>query len=128
MTFEKALTEELEAISGLYDKTSPIIAPKKDPPFIVYRKANIKIKKTLGGPTRKAEALYELAVVAKTYNQLQDVSDAVEAKIWSFLHRQIGTGGPLIENVTLEYTGDEYVEDVLGKDLYQCNMKLTVNY
>ena len=126
MDFEDALENELVAVPDLTDKVFPLVAPKGlMAPFLVYKKGNIDFKKVLSGAIVKTEALYGVVIIANKYDQLQEVSTATIAKLLSFLGRPIGTGGPLIGNVTVKHLGDDYIPE---DDLYRANIQLNVKY
>jgi hypothetical protein len=124
MLFEIALKEELRTVE---EQSYPLIAPEsKKPPYIVYRKRKITYAKTLGGTTNKAEAMYDIYIVADSYDTLLSLSESVKNKLLSFLGRYIGTTTPVhVKNVTVEFEPDNYVSDF---NWIQSQIKLSVNY
>ena len=126
MTYEEAQKEELEAVPGLSNKVFPLYAPKDaKAPYLVYRKENVRFKKTLGGILNKTEAIYEIVLVANRNSELQQLSQDVVNAMFGFYCRPIGSGGPLIEDVTVEIMGDAYDANV---DQVIQNIQLKVNY
>ena len=126
MNFDEALQAELKTIIGLETKVFPLAAPEKAlAPYLVFKKDNVKFKKTLSGALPKAEGFYTLTLITKTYEELQLKTSSITDKLWSFLGRNIGTSGPLIENVTVELMGDQYEPEV---DLLRADISLKINY
>lgn len=126
MTFEKAMIEELETIAKLEGECWPCVAPKDSSgPFLVYRKKNIEYIFTHDGFNGKCIGEYEFAIVSKNYPELQELSEAVTAKIKSFLWRYLGTAGLLIEGVEIENKGDVYLSD---SDFYRANLFMRIKY
>lgn len=122
MIFEKAMVEELATITKLSTKCYPLITPKGTlEPYLAYRKASIDHKLTLSGFLGKSTCEYEFAIVSKTYDELQELTEAVTDKIKSFLQRSIGTTSTiLVESVTIMHRGDTYSVDAENyrADLY----------
>lgn len=126
MNFNDSLETELKEISEFGNRVYPLIAQQKtEAPFLVYKKSSRKRVKTLGGITNKYETVYVLTVLSKSYSQLQDLSILATDKVWSFLGRAIGTGGPYIENVNVEETGDAYEIEL---ELYRSDIQVTAKY
>lgn len=126
MNFEQALVAELNSVSGLPGKCFPLVSPKGTAgTFLVYRKQKMEHVKTLGGFLGKCSANYEIILVAKLYDDLQDLTDAVTDKFKSFLGRSIGTAGPLIENISINHNGDTYAVDA---ELYRADLAIEIKY
>ncbi len=108
MKFEEALCAEAKAIQAL-GNVYPILGKQDGPfPFLTYEKGKITFPKTMDGFMSKVDAIYKIHIVAKNYTTLSDAYESVLALFKGFLHRQIGTNGPLIENVNVEVIGDRY--------------------
>lgn len=126
MIFEEGLSIELGSIVDLTEKIFPIIAPQKtEQPFVIYKKDNVKFKKTFDGISNKAEAIYSLVLVEKDYAKLQRISSDVISKLLSLQGRPIAAIGPVIENITAEILGDKYEYEL---DNFRQDIQIKVNY
>lgn len=103
MDFEQAIRSELSTISNLNTKIFPLFAPENtSPPFLIYQKTRLDLIKTMDGTTKLRDARYEVDIISKTYDQLQDLIADVKAKLISFEGRVIGTSGPFVQSMTIE--------------------------
>ena len=124
MTFSKGLREVLRNIEGL--KIYPIIAPEGvKTPFLVYRRSRSKYIKDLSGITNNCEDVYELLLIADSYFEIENYCTEIKNTLLNCLFTKLGEEGPFIENIELEFTGEEYI--------YQPNaikscILLTANY
>ncbi|MEG2289919.1 MAG: hypothetical protein RSA29_02625 [Clostridium sp.] len=126
MIFEEALRAELMQISELNKKVFPLAAPKNEKgPFVTYKEDDVTFNKMLQGTGNKAECIYSLIVVSNDYLVLQGVKEKVKDKLLTFWGRKIGTDGPMIQNITVKYKGNDYIEST---DEYIANINLKVNY
>lgn len=126
MIFEIAMVEELGSIQKLKDKCYPLIAPKDSTgPFLIYRKMSIDYVRTLSGFNGKCTSEYEFALISRTYEELQELTNDLIDKIKSFLGRSIGTAGLLIETVDISHKGDVYE---LNSEFYRANLVILVKY
>jgi hypothetical protein len=101
MNFEEALCAELQAISGLQQKTFPQNAEEgTEPPFVVYNSSDGEKVQTLDGYTDLTELSFEVAVVATSYEGLKGLTKAVLDRVKGFFNRSIGTDGPFIKSVS----------------------------
>jgi hypothetical protein len=102
MNFEEALTNELQAITGLEGKVFPQTARENvTPPFVVYISSDGEPIMALEGPTDMTELTCEIHVSGESYEQLKAYSTLVIARLKSFLQRQIGQNGPYIKSISL---------------------------
>ena len=126
MNFEKAMVIELNTVTSLSGKCFPLIAPKGSlAPFLVYRKTSIDHVKTLNGFSGKSKSTYEIFLLAQSYDDLQDMTDALTDKLKSFLGRVIGTGGPAIEDIGIKHNGDGYA---IEAELYRADLTIDIKY
>lgn len=127
MNFNEALETELKQIPEYDNQVYPLIAGQKtQAPFLVYKKANRKRRKTLNGTLNKIEGIYNLTILSKSYSQLEDLIDATSNRVLNFLGRKIGDEtGPFIEDITIEELGDKYEGE---PDFYRADMQITVKY
>lgn len=126
MVFEIAMVEELGSILKLKDKCYPLIAPKDSTgPFLIYRKMSLDYVKTLSGFNGKCTGEYEFALISRTYEELQELTNDVIEKIKSLLGRYIGTSVLLIEAVDIYHKGDVYE---LNSEFYRANLVMKVKY
>jgi len=123
MNFEQALRAELETVA---DEVYPIVAPEKVvAPFIVFNKESEGYEKTLEGTCEDTEAVYSIYILADDYDVFLSLPEAVKNKLLSFFQRSIGTDGPFIQDVTVNFQPDSYVSEF---NLIQSKIRLTVNY
>lgn len=129
MNFETALRSELVLVSGFTNKVFPYVAPEGTAaPYMIYETSGFTNLKAHNGFLSHGSLECTVDVMAATFSALKTASDAVEAKIKTFLSRNIGTGGagPYIQNLTFrEYNPTLYEPEV---DLYRKSITFTVNY
>ena len=118
MTFEAALTQELEAITDIKNKVFPLQADQKaDAPYLVFVSSEGKPYKSLDGFLELKEVSCELNVLNKRYRSMKNLAKEVITKIEGFEGREIGTGGPYIYEVTYEEPVELWEND---PKLYRC--------
>lgn len=126
MNFEEALRYELSEIPEASNKVFPLFAPKETgAPFLVYKKAGLSFRKTLGGTLNKAQGNYVLSIVTSSYAELQSLTTNTINKLLSFQSRAIGLDGPIISNITAEITGDSFEPEV---ELFVTEIIVKVEY
>lgn len=124
MTFEEALFFELN--SELNGNVFPIHAVQStEAPFLTYRKYDVDFEVNLNGPSTKIDGVYEIDILHRSYGELQSVFKLVKTKIISFLGRNIGDNGPLIEYLTVSNLVDLYEPEL---DYNRLNFKIHVKY
>jgi hypothetical protein len=155
MNFDKALRDEIKdifngkifAIAAPQNTTSP---------FCVYRKISSNYQKTLSDveqvgaswlqedstwedcssnltdgmteviPIGRTRSIYDLAIFAKNYDQLQNLVFYLKNRIIGFVNRQIGgSSGPFIFNITVDEGEDQYADDI---NAYRANLQITAQY
>lgn len=126
MTFGEALRYELIQIEKLNKKVFPIVAPEATgKPFLIYQRVNIDFRKTLSGTSNKADGAYILTLVTDSYSEKEEIEEEVKNKCLSFLFRNIGDGGPYVNDVTVKLLDEGYVYEV---DSFTSKIRLEVNY
>lgn len=126
MDFEQALRAELITLTNLSNKVYPLFAPEGTlPPFVVYQKIRTDYVKTLDGTQTYRDGWYEFDLLATTYSDLQSKYVALIEKIKSFTGRNIGTGGPFIQNVTVENVVELYENQA---DWHRMNIEVKFYY
>lgn len=122
MDFEQALRAELITLTNLSGKLYPLFAPEGTiPPFVVYQKIRTDYVKTLDGTQTYRDGWYEFDLLATTYADLQLKYVALIDKLKTFVGRNIGTGGPFIQNVTVENVVELYENQV---DWHRMNIEV----
>jgi len=126
MSFEDALTIELEEIEGLMDKVFPLNAEEgTKAPYVIYVSSEGEQDKTLDGylPTRDVDA--EINVLQHSYSGMKYLTKQVLSKLISFQSRYIGgTEDIYIKSVTYRKPVELYEEQAL---LYRSVIEFTVN-
>lgn len=126
MNFEEALRNELINIKELNNKVYPLYAPKDvKAPFVVYKKDEINYTMILEGRTNISEAVYGIVVIAATYAELQNITDKVIDKLFSFQSKVIGIDGPKIQMIKVKHLGDSYEYET---DLLRANIQIQVSF
>jgi hypothetical protein len=126
VTFGEALRYELIQIEKLTNKVFPIVAPEATgKPFLIYQREDVEFKKTLNGTTNKANAVYNLTLITDIYSEKEAIEDEVKDKLLSFIFRNIGDGGPYVQNVTVRLLQEGYVFE---NDSLTSKIRLEVNY
>lgn len=126
MTFEEGLRVELKQITELDNKVYPIVAPEVvKPPFLVFKKQNLKFVKTLSGHSTKAEGVYILTLIVNDYEELQILQENIKNKIISLLFKNVGDSGPYIQDIDITFNGDNYV---VNPSAIKSDIMINVNY
>lgn len=126
MSFEEALREELSSISGLTNKVYPLKAKQGvEAPYLIYVSSEGVKTKSLQGYLPSKEVECELNIVSDSYSGLKNITKQVIAQIVSFQGRQIGSNGPVIQNVTYERPVELYENEV---NRYRSVIDLTVRF
>lgn len=124
MTFEEALTAEMESIPDLTGRVYPLRAPESySPPFLVYVSNEGLPDQTLDGFLLTKEINFEVNVIHSTYSNLKPLTDSVLSTLQSFLLRNIGTGGPFIQEIDYEEPVNLYEPEI---ELYRCFIRAKV--
>lgn len=126
-SFEVALYTELSSISGFTAKVFPLFAPEGTAaPYMTYEPGIYTLDKAHNGFLSSGSQEVTVDILAATFSSLKTASDAVVAKIRSFLARSIGTGGPTIQNVTIREQSPLLYEP--NVDLYRRSIVFTIYY
>ena len=124
MTFGKSLRQVLRNIQGL--KIYPIIAPEGvKSPFLVYRRSRSKYIKDLSGTQNLCEDVYELLLICDSYSEIENYCTEIKNTLLNSLLTKLGGEGPYIEDLELEFTGEEYIYQ---PNAIKSSILLTVNY
>ena len=124
MTFGKSLRQVLRNIQGL--KIYPIIAPEGvKSPFLVYRRSRSKYIKDLSGTQNLCEDVYELLLICDSYSEIENYCTEIKNTLLKCLFNKMGDTGLYIEDLELEFTGEEYVYQ---PNAIKSSILLTVNY
>ena len=124
MTFSKGLRQVLRNIQGL--KIYPIIAPEGvKAPFLVYRRSRSKYLRDLSGTQNLCEDVYELLLICDSYSEIENYCTEIKNTLLNSLFTKLGEEGPFIENIELEFTGEEYIYQ---PNAIKSSILLTTNY
>ena len=124
MTFSKGLRQVLKTIEGL--KIYPIIAPEGvKTPFLVYRRSRSKYLRDLSGTQNLCEDVYELLLICDSYSEIENYCTEIKNTLLKSLFTKLGGEGPYIENLELEFTGEEYIYQ---PNAIKSSILLTTNY
>jgi hypothetical protein len=125
MDFEQALKIELGSITGLTNKVFPLnVTEGVKAPFIVYESSDGIQEKTLTGFAPYKDINLALYIVANSYSDMKAYSNAVIAKLQSFLGRFIGGSSDVyIRDVDYNKVDEEYFQDLF---LYQTTIEATI--
>lgn len=117
MSFEAALSDELEGIAGLAGKVFPLFAPEFDDanntitaPYVRYSSSYGINGKTLGGFTDDLVIECELKILAVKYREMKEIVAAVMNVIKSFERRAIGADALFIKEVVFDEQAVELLE------------------
>lgn len=122
MDFEQAMRVELATVTNLNAKIFPLSAPENtNTPFLVYQKTRLDLIKTMDGTTKLRDARYEVDLISKTYDQLQELINNVKTKLISFEGRTIGIAGPYVQSMTIENVVEIYEDQ---PEFYRVNFEL----
>jgi hypothetical protein len=126
MDFEQAFHAELSSITGLQGKVFPAYVPESiTPPFLIYYKSLGEIIKTLDGTSQTRNGLYEVDLLAKNYSEIQQLFEAIKAKVLSFVGRTVGGSNIYVQDVTIE-SFIELFEDKVK--LYRMNAEIRIYF
>lgn len=126
MNFEEALRAEIGAIEGLSNKVFPLNATEgTQAPFIIYVAPEGIPFKTLQGYLSCKEVVCEIHILHNSYSGMKTLSKQVLEKIQSFQGRELGSGGPFIQNATYEQPTEVYEKEV---SLYRSSFDLNVKF
>jgi len=121
MSFEPALVQELKTIPELQNRVYPLFAPEATAssgvPYLIYASSEGLKDKTLGGYLDSKEVRAELNIIAERYADMKVITKQVVALLIGFEGRQIGTGGPFIEELTYQMPVEMYESEPA---LYRC--------
>jgi len=129
LDFEPALVDELKTISALQNRIYPLYSPeavkKNGVPYLIYASSEGVRDKSLEGYMQSKEVRAELNVIAERYSDLKAITKQVVALLISFEGRQIGTDGPLIDELTYQMPVEIYESQ---PDLYRCVVEFTAYF
>lgn len=125
MYLEDAICAALETIEQLRDKVYPAEALKKaTAPFVFYLQHNDDDKEDLNGCTGLCSAVFEVNVVAPTYTQLLQLTDAAKNALRSM--QGASFGNLYVERVSVHTTSPDLKEREVN--LYRRMLELRINY
>ncbi|QKE72656.1 hypothetical protein HPK19_07480 [Arthrobacter citreus] len=126
MTFEEALYFELNSITELNGNIYPIHAIEgEEGPFMTYYKDDVNYPINLNGPSNIVEGTYVLDILHPSYKEVQTLFKLVKDKLISFLGRNIGQNGPLIQMISINNVRDLYEQEL---DYNRLNFNIEVKY
>lgn len=129
MDFEQALVQELNSITALGGRIYPLFAPEATKhngvPYLVYASSEGLRDKSLGGYLKSKEVRAELNIIAERYNDMKAITKQVIALLIGFEGRQIGTDGPIIEEVDYQMPMEFYESQ---PDLRRCLVEFSVYF
>lgn len=124
MTFSTGLRQVLKDIQGL--KIYPIVAPEGvKTPFLVYRRSRSKYIKDLSGTQNLCEDVYELLLICDSYSEIESYCTEIKNTLLKCVFTELGCEGPYIEDLELEFTGEEYIYQ---PNAIKSSILLTANY
>lgn len=100
MTFEAALVAELSAVPELAGKIFPLSANGAPAPYLVYVSSEGLPSKGLDGYGSSNNVAVMLNIMSYTYSGLKKITAEVLAILHTFEKRQLGEGGPFIQELT----------------------------
>ncbi|MGG4552608.1 DUF3168 domain-containing protein [Paenibacillus humicus] len=119
MDFEEALTMELKTISQVENRVYPLSAPEKTKsPYIAYTSPEgLRVNTVSNGylPDKSVEG--EINIIAPRYSTMKQITSQVIDLLVSMSQREIGTGGPFINEMIYEKPVELYEAQV---NLYRC--------
>lgn len=127
--FEVALTEELKTIPELQSRVYPLRAPEATKhngvPYLIYGSSDGVRDKSLNGFMKSKEVRAELNILAARYADMKAITKKVVALLISFEKRQIGTDGPLIDELIYMQPIETYENQ---PELHRCMIEFTVYF
>ena len=109
---EKALSYELNKVSGLENRIFPMNASEgQKPPYLVYITSKRPLK-DLDGVTENKECYLILNVLCSSYSQMKDISKKIEDIITKFPLRTIGEENLYIQDIDLSDITENYEEQL----------------
>lgn len=130
LDFEPALRQELIAIPEVHNRVYPLDAPEATKhngvPYIIYSSSEgLRDKAITEGYLSSKEVRGEINVIAERYSEMKAITKKVIAILLSFPGRQIGSGGPYIDDLTYEMPVELYEVQAA---LYRCPIEFSVFY
>lgn len=127
MDFEAALTMELKNIPDVQNRVYPLNAPEKTTsPYIIYTSSEGRHTNTITDGYLSDRAVQgEINVVAPKYSVMKQVTRQVIDLLISMNQREIGNGGPLINEMIYEEPTELFEHEV---SLYRCVIEFKTYY
>jgi len=129
MSFEPALVQELKTITALENRIYPLTAPEATAsggvPYLIYASSEGLRDKTLGGYLDSKEVRAELNIIAARYSDMKAITKQVVAILLSFEGRQIGSGGPFIDELVYQSPVEIYENQ---PNLYRCVVEFSAYF
>lgn len=126
MSFEGALTYELNTISLIANKIFPLQATEgTSAPYVTYLKGDIRPLRTLTNTLPTFSGTYEINILSSKYSVLQTVYKAIFSKLVGMQGRKIGDNGPYMEEVAILNTPEMYEHEI---SLYRMIIEFKVTY
>jgi len=127
--FEPALVQELKIIPALGNRIYPLDAPEATAgngvPYLIYGSSEGLRDKTLGGYLDSKEVRAELNIIAARYADMKSITKQVIAILLSFEGRQIGSGGPFIDELVYQSPVEIYENQ---PNLYRCVVEFSAYF
>lgn len=127
MDFEAALTMELKTISQVENRVYPLTAPEKTTsPYIIYTSSEgLRVNTVTNGylPDKSVEG--EINIIAPRYSTMKQITSQVIDLLVGMSQREIGTGGPFINEMIYEKPVELYEAQV---NLYRCLIDYKVHF
>lgn len=129
LDFEAALAAELKTITALGGRVYPLDSPEATKhngvPYLIYASSEGLRDKSLGGYLKSKEVRGELNIITKRYGDMKAITRQVVALLIGFEGRQIGTGGPFIDELTYQMPVELYESQ---PDLRRCVIEFQVYF
>lgn len=128
MIFDKALVSELKGIASTQGCVYPLNAPEKvrksGVPYIIYSSsAGVRTKSIGEGYSGGKQVSVEVNVVTGTYELMKAMTADVVTLLEDMECREIGTGGPYIQELTYFEPVEFYETEA---QLYRCSIEFNV--
>lgn len=130
MKFEPALTHELKTITALNNRIYPLTAPETSfdltKPYLIYGSSEgLRPKGITEGYLNGKSVSAELNVIAPRYADVKSITADVIDLLISMEQREIGSGGPYIQEMTYREPVEMYEPE---PNLYRCVIDFEVYF
>jgi hypothetical protein len=108
---EEGFIQEMNSIPDLADRVFPLAnVGQPMTPYGIYISGVGESEKTLNGYLTKQETELDFFVFHSSYGDLKRVMELVVNKIKSFIGRELGTSGILVQDVSYQSEPEHYEE------------------